>query len=208
VHGIWAAVVAGLFSILATALVIWFGQANGVVPSPVAASTVTAPATTVTETATATVEATPSSDPTESDQSAITYLDALDPVEDSFLVHEPATLGGVDYVHSLTNPMASCSQAGPVTWVLPSPSQRLLGEVGVDVGAAEPRARVAFLVQADGAEIFSEVLAVGEHASLDASVTEGERLTIETRFIPEGGFRGNCNTEATAVWGDLRLVGE
>lgn len=211
-QGFWPAVVTGLVSIFCTVLVIWFGQERGVVPSPVTASTVTSQATTtetatVTVTTTATVTATSSSASVDSTVSAATtYLDALDPVEDTYLVAEAAALGGKDYVHSLTNPMESCSQAGPTTWVVPSGAQRLQAEVGVSAGAAEPKARVAFLVTVGSTEVFSKVFAVGEHGPLDVAITSDDRLTIETRFIPEGGFRGNCNTEAVAVWGDLRML--
>lgn len=211
-QGFWPAVLTSLASVLCTVAVIWFGQERGVVPSPVTASTVTSQATTtdtatVTVTETATVTATSSGGPVDPPASAATtYLDALNPVEDTHLVAEAAALGGKDYVHSLTNPMESCSQAGPTTWVIPSGAQRLQAEVGVSAGAAEPEARVAFLVTVDSTEVFSKVFAVGEHGPLDVAITSGDSLTIETRFIPEGGFRGNCNTEAVAVWGDLRVL--
>jgi hypothetical protein len=212
-QGFWPAVVTGVASILSTVALIWFGQERGVVPSPVTASTVTSQATT-TETATVTVTRTATVTATSSNSASIgspasaatTYLDAFDPVEDTYLVAEAAVLGGKDYVHSLTNPMESCSQAGPTTWVVPSGAQRLQAEVGVSADAAEPKARVAFLVTMGSTEVFSKVFAVGEHGPLDVAITSGDRLTIETRFIPEGGFRGNCNTEAVAVWGDLRLL--
>jgi len=205
-QGLWPAVVTGVVTLVCTAALIWFGQERGVVPSPVTAPTVTSQATT-TATATVTVTATPSGPPVDNPGSAATtFLDALDPVEDTNLVAETAALGGTDYIHSLTNPMASCSQAGPATWVAPAGSQRLKAEVGVGVGAAEPEARVAFLVKVGSTEVFSKVFAVGEHGPLDVPIASGDRLTIETRFIPEDGFRGNCNTEAVAVWGDLRVL--
>ena len=212
-RGFWAAVATGVGAVVVTALAIFIGQSQGGIPSPAPpiTTTVTTTATTTattkaTTTATTTATVTDPGQPEDPDPT-VTFLDALDPVERTFLTSEMATLGGVEYVHSLTNPMASCSQVGPVTWVLPQGAQRLLGEVGVDVGAAEPEARVAFLVQAGSSEVFSEVLAVGDHQSLTVPVKGGDRLTVETRFIPEGGFRGNCNTEAVAVWGDLRVQG-
>ena len=204
-QGFWPAVVTGAVSVVCTAALIWFGQERGVVPSPVTTPTVTSQ-TTTTATATVTVTATPTGPPVDNPSAATTYLDALEPVEDTNLVAETAALGGIDYIHSLTNPMASCSQAGPATWVAPAGSERLKAEVGVGVGAAEPKARVAFLVTVGSTEVFSKVLAVGEHEPLDVGIASGDRLTIETRFIPEGGFRGNCNTEAVAVWGDLRVL--
>jgi len=204
-QGFWPAVVTGAVSVVCTAALIWFGQERGVVPSPVTTPTVTSQ-TTTTATATVTVTATPTGPPVHNPSAAATYLDALESVERTNLVAETAALGGTDYIHSLTNPMASCSQAGPATWVAPAGSERLQAEVGVGVGAAEPKARVAFLVTVGSTEVFSKVLAVGEHEPLDVAIASGDRLTIETRFIPEGGFRGNCNTEAVAVWGDLRVL--
>ena len=121
-------------------------------------------------------------------------------------VAEIAALGGIDYIHSLTNPMASCSQAGPATWVAPAGSERLKAQVGVGVGAAEPKARVAFLVTVGSTEVFSKVLAVGEHEPLYVGIASGDRLTIETRFILRAGSEETGNTEAVAVWGDLRVL--
>lgn len=207
VRGFWAAVVTGVVAIFVTALTIFIGQSQGGIPSPAPPVTTTAPPTIVevpvTMTATATI--TPQPGGTDAGATTTTFLDAIEPTERTLLKSEAATLGGVEYIHSLTNPMASCSEAGPVTWVFPQSAQRLVGEVGVENGAAEPKARIAFLVQSGSSEVFSQVLAVGEHQTLDVPVKGGERVTIETRFIPEGGFRGNCNTEAVAVWGDLRV---
>ena len=131
------------------------------------------------------------------------FLDAIDPIEDE-LNPESITWGAETFSRSLTNPLSGCSQVGPVDWVVPFGWSQLETEIGVGIDAVEPESRVTFNIYLDGTRAVSQTLAVGEHMPIEVSVVGVSRIRFET--IIDKSRRGNCNTEATAVWGDPRFV--
>lgn len=94
-------------------------------------------------TATVTVTMTAEPDDGGSTDTSVFYLEDLEPVEDMLDV-ESFALGATTYPHSLINPLSSCSQTGPVGWVLPAGASRVLAEVGVDPASVEPDSQVTF----------------------------------------------------------------
>lgn len=197
-YAVIVAVISALGGIVAGAVGILGGQERGIVGVPVAPVTVTATAT-VTET----VAPSEPTDGVDADGSggmlpSGVYLDELDTVEESY---DPIDIAfdGTPFPHSLVNPMSGCSEVDRVEWVAPANATALSMELGVDPASAEAAAKVTFTVSMDGQKIVNETLAVGEHEHVSVQVRGSGRLLFENAIDEDR--RGNCNTEAKAIWG-------
>nr|WP_306239139.1 NPCBM/NEW2 domain-containing protein [Ornithinimicrobium cryptoxanthini] len=131
------------------------------------------------------------------------FLDEIETVDDD-LNRESVTWRDQTFSRSLTNPLSGCSEIGPVDWVIPVGYGFFDAEIGVAEDAAEPDASVTFNVYVDGDPVVSETLTVGQHQPLRVPLSEASRIRLET--IIDQNRRGNCNTEATSVFGDARFT--
>lgn len=209
--GVLAATVGGVFVVLA-AMLGNTGNLAGVLPgSPTQTVQVTLPQETVTETITQTLTATATETvtmdqppgPTPNDARPAMFLDEIEPVGDD-LNRESVTWRDQTFSRSLTNPLSGCSAIGPVDWVIPVGYAFFDAEIGVAEDAAEPDARVTFNVYVGGDPVVTETFTVGQHQPLRVPLGEASRIRLET--IIDQSRRGNCNTEATSVFGDARFT--
>ncbi|MFI5627463.1 hypothetical protein ACIA03_28665 [Nocardioides sp. NPDC051685] len=197
-YAVIVAVISAFGGVAAGAVGVLGGQEKGFVGVPVAPVTVTATAT-VTETVAP-------SDPTDGDDAvqpglespSSVYLDELDTVEESY---DPIDIAfdGTPFPHSLMNPMSGCSEVDQVEWVAPANATALSMDLGVDPSSAEAAAKVTFTVSMDGQKILNETLAVGQHKHVSVQIRGSGRLLFENAI--DENRRGNCNTEAKAIWG-------
>lgn len=152
---------------------------------------------TVMTTATSTVTASPSSSAPSSSTGAL-YLSDLPAISD--LETGSRSLGGVVFAHSLYNSLSGCSERGPGEWVVPANVTAFTAQVGVEIDAAEEDSRVTFVVTAGGSEVYKKTFDVGDSEPIRVPVIPNTRMKLES--IIDRSRRGNCNTEAVAVWGD------
>ncbi len=168
----------------------------GILPTTTAISTTTA---TTTVTVTSTVSVTANGPTTGVTPGPVIYLDDVDAVEGS-LDKASVTWKAATFSRSLTNPLSGCSARGPIDWIIPVGVHQFDTEIGVATDAAEPNSKVTFSIYLDGQPAGSTTLGVGLHKPLDIDLKEASRLRLES--IIDKSRRNNCNTEATAVWGD------
>lgn len=152
---------------------------------------------TVMATATATVTVSPSAT-TPAPSPGVLYLSDLPAI--SYLETGSRSLGGAIFAHSLYNPLSGCSERGPGEWVVPANVTAFTVQAGVAIDAAEADSRVTFVVTAGGSEVYKKTFAVGGSEPVRVPVMPNTRMKLES--IIDRSRRGNCNTEAVAVWGD------
>lgn len=73
----------------------------------------------------------------------------------------------------------------------------------LDAESVEADSKVTFNVYLDGVLKSENTLGVGQHTPIDVPLGDSLRITFES--IIDQSRRGNCNTEAYAVWGNARL---
>lgn len=172
-----------------------FSAGNSQPPSSEATSTSTSPPSSTP----APVSSTP---PSTAPNAGTVYLDGLDTIEDE-LDAESVSWGTATFARSLVNPLSGCSAVGPVEWVRPAGADSLKAEIGVAVESVEADSKVTFNVYLDGVLKSENTLGVGQHTPIDVPLGDSLRITFES--IIDQSRRGNCNTEAYAVWGNARL---
>ncbi|WP_433310692.1 NPCBM/NEW2 domain-containing protein [Micromonospora chersina] len=132
------------------------------------------------------------------------YLGEIDEVAGDIYAAKLA-VNGTTYPHAVYDSVSKCTSDGSAEYDLGRQWDRLTAMVGVSDDSSDGVV-VQFEVIADGRNIATRKLKLGQEARLDLSVKGVLRLKLKTSYL-QGGDTTRCTrTLAKGVWGDAKLI--
>jgi len=177
------------------------------------ATTTASPPTTVAqpvETATSATDATDSSTSTQPGGDAGTgsptqYLADLEPLSGGTPDTAPQDIRGTTFLHSISAQTGGCArnQEAEFVYNLGTHFRSFEAVVGLSDQSTDA-ARVQVRIVADGASLFTAIVAVGHPKTVHVAVTDRLHLTVRQTFL--GPNPHLCSEAGDVVWGDARLT--
>jgi len=134
----------------------------------------------------------------------VTYIENLQTAADSdpYDTQGVAQVNGVSYPHSQGAQFCFGNNERKWTYVLGRQYSLFQGVIGLSDDSVST-ATIQFTILADGRQIYTKNLQVGQSATLDVSVKNVLQLELDTTLLTQAGGCG----AATGEWADIRAVG-